>query len=125
MINQYQSVVDFSHTMKQTWATLHSALEALPGSICGSVSSNSRAPALLKLICSTVQYDKTIDIVASRGDIVKTLITCVGAYRASPAVVSLIMTSLAALLDHRNGAAILPHSEVRSCLNNMVGIINS
>lgn len=112
MVDQYQSVVDFSSLLKDIWFSLGDLLSVLPGTISGSVSGNSRAPALLKLINSLVDHNTTIDIIASRQDVVKVLIQCVGAHRAAYSSVKLVMSSLTALLEYKDGSALLPQSEV-------------
>jgi hypothetical protein len=112
MVDQYQSVVDFSSLLKDIWFSLGDLLSVLPGTISGSVSGNSRAPALLKLINSLVDHETTIDIIASRQDVVKVLIQCVGAHRAAYSSVKLVMSSLTALLEYKDGSTLLPQSEV-------------
>jgi hypothetical protein len=111
MVDQYQSAVDFSSLLKDIWFSLGDLLTVLPGTISGSVSGNSRAPALLKLIHSLVDHTTTIDIIASRQDVVKILIQCVGAHRVAYSSVKLVMSTLTTLLEYKDGYTLLPQSE--------------
>jgi hypothetical protein len=112
MVDQYQSVVDFSLLLKDLWFPLRDLLTALPGTISGSASGSSRAPALLKLVHSLIAHGGTIDIIASREELVRVLIKCVGAHRAAYSSVKLVMSSLTILLEYKSGVALFPHSEV-------------
>jgi hypothetical protein len=116
MVDQYQSVVDFSLLLKDLWFTLSDLLNALPGTISGSASGSSRAPALLKLVHSLIGHAGTIGIIASRDELVRVLIKCVGAHRAAYSSVKLVMSSLANLLEYKGGIALFPHSEVQQVL---------
>ena len=83
-------------------------LRAIPGSICGSISS--KAPALLRLIHSLVQYDRTISIIASREEIVRIVIQCVASHRVSQNIVAVVMDIFSTLLNFNDGSVVLNNS---------------
>lgn len=110
IVHQYQEFVDFSSTMEVIWSSLGPLFAAIPGSINGSITA--KAPALLKLLHSLVQYERTIAIVATREDIVKIVIQCVAANRVSQSIVTMVMEIIAALLTYRDGSVVLNHSQL-------------
>lgn len=114
MVDQYHTVVDFSYLLKDLWIDMNSLIESLPGTISGSITGSTRAPALLKLITSLVVHEPTIEIIASHEVIVKVLIRCIGSYRVAFSSLRLVLTSLLSFLEFKDGVTLLPHLEVNS-----------
>lgn len=106
-IHQYHSVYDFSSEMVDFFSAVHPLIVALPSSIAGS----SKSPALLKIFHALISYEQTIDVVVSKEEIVKIIITCI-ASQAESDVVFTLMETLNKLLDWKEGASILPHSHL-------------
>eukprot|EP01034_Spumella_vulgaris_P023353 gene23353-29566_t len=107
MIHQYYAVHRFDLESQAFFAAVQPLVVALPGSISGS----SKPPAMLRIFHALISYEQTIGIVADSPDTVRTVIMCV-ASQAEPDVVFMIMESLNALLDWRNGFSILPHAHL-------------
>lgn len=119
-IDQYEAVVDFSYLLKDLWIDLNGLIESLPGTISGSISGGTRAPALLKLVTSLVAHETTINVIASREEIVTVLIRCIGSQRVAFASLKLVMTSLLAILEFRDGIALSPHIEVDPFISSLI-----
>ena len=108
IVSQYHDVVDMVPYFGTIWSTSESLIAALPSSIV----STSRAPALLKLIHSLSQHDKTYTLVASRVDAVQGVFQCVAMQHVDFSIVRLIMDILHSFLNHDDGKIIKQNAEV-------------
>lgn len=73
---------------------------------------SKRSPALLKLIDSLIQYDKTIPVIAQSKDICVSLIQCISFTGTEQETSKIIITCLYRLLHHQNGKTILPYAQL-------------
>ena len=94
------------------WCTSASLIAALPSSIM----STSRAPALLKLMHSLAQHEKTYNLIATREDAVMSVFKCVAVQHVDLNIVRSIMDILQSFLTHDDGYLVKQHAEVRSYL---------
>jgi hypothetical protein len=80
--------------------------------LASSISANSKAPALLKIMHAMTQSDKSIEIVAEREFLIVSIIECIAISHANVEVVGLVVEMIYSLLDYKNGMFMIPHITV-------------
>ena len=108
MINQFYATFDFEKEINPFFASMKSLIELVPQSLSGS----SKSPAILKIFHSLCQHENTVNVVASRSEIVQIIILCEGSQNVELAIVKQVMEILNSLLDLDSGSCLLSHSDV-------------
>lgn len=110
-------MIDMVPYFDAIWCTSASLITALPSSIM----STSRAPALLKLMHSLAQHEKTYNLIATREDAVLSVFNCVAVQHVDINIVRIIMDILQSFLTHDDGCLVKQHAEVTSRFLQSIG----